>query len=250
LPHCNIGTKKPSSNPANGPSAAFLAHHAACVALVNTSPILHGDPMALELTPLISEYGVWLVAGFIALESVGIPLPAEAALMAAAFFAAKTNQLNIWTLIAAGIGAAIVGEIVGFWIGRAFGHQLLTTYGGRLGLTQGRMRVGQWLFAQYGGTFVFTARFLPFLRNIAAVLAGSNHMGPYAFYFASATAAIIWVMGYGLAAYAFGEAFMNLASPLAVSLGLTMGLLILGVPTLILRYEKRLLAKAERTSRH
>jgi len=242
--------KKPFIEPSHRPSVAFLAYHTALVTLVNESPILHGDPMALELTPLISDYGIWLVAAFIALESLGIPLPAEAALMAAAFFAAKTNQLNIWTLIAAGIGAAIVGEIVGFWIGRAFGHQLLTTYGGRLGLTEGRMRVGQWLFVQYGGTFVFTARFLPFLRNIAAVLAGTNHMGPYAFYFSSAAAAIIWVMGYGLAAYAFGEAFVNLASPVAVSLAFTTGLLILGVTMLMLRYEKQLIEKTERALRN
>ena len=206
--------------------------------------------MAQELTPLIANYGVWVVAGFIALESLGLPLPAEAALIAAAFFAAKTNQLNIWALIAAGIGAAIVGEIVGFWIGRVFGHQLLATCGGRLGLTKERMKVGQWLFAQYGGAFVFTARFLPFLRNIAAVLAGTNQMGQYAFYFASGTAAIVWVMVYGLAAYALGEAFVTLASPVALSLGFTTGLLILGVPTLIMRYEKQLIAKTERASRH
>jgi membrane protein DedA with SNARE-associated domain len=201
--------------------------------------------MAQELIPLISDYGIWLVAGFIALESLGIPLPAEAALMAAAFFAARTNQLNIYALIAAGISAAIVGEIVGFWIGRAFGYQLLTTYGGRLGLTSGRMRVGQWLFVQHGGKFVFIARFLPFLRNIAAVLAGTNHMKPYTFYFASGASAIIWVLGYGLAAYTFGEAFMNLASPVAVSLALTTGVVMFGMTTLMLRYEKHLLAKTE-----
>jgi len=208
------------------------------------------SPVAQELTPLIANYGVWVVAGFIALESLGLPLPAEAALMAAAFFAAKTGQLNIWTLIAAGIGAAIVGEIAGYWLGRVFGHQLLATCGGRFGLTKERMKLGQWLFAQYGGVFVFTARFLPFLRNIAAVLAGTNQMGPLAFYFASGTAAIAWVMGYGLAAFALGEAFVTLASPVALSLGFTTGLLILGVPTLIMRYEKQLIAKTERASRN
>ena len=74
--------KKTFIEPSRRPSVAFLAYHAACVTLVNKSPILHGDPMALELTPLISDYGIWLVAGFILLESLGIPLPAEAALMA------------------------------------------------------------------------------------------------------------------------------------------------------------------------
>jgi membrane protein DedA with SNARE-associated domain len=194
----------------------------------------------------ISIYGVWLVAAFIALESVGVPLPAEAALIAAGFVAARTDGPNIWFLIAAGILAAILGEIVGFWIGRRFGYQLLKRYGARLGLTEGRIRIGQWLFVRYGGRFVFIARFLPVLRNMAAVLAGTNSMAQHHFYFASGAAAVAWIMCYGLAAYSFGEAFSNLASPVAVFLGLTAALIVLAVPALILRYEKRLLAKAER----
>jgi len=197
------------------------------------------------LTEFISLYGIWLVAAFIALESVGLPLPAEAALIAAGFFAARTQVLNIWCLIAAGIVAAIIGEIVGFWIGRRFGSQLLDRYGTRLGFTEGRIRIGQWLFIRYGGRFVFVARFLPFLRNMAAVLAGTNAMEQRSFYFASATAATAWIICYGLAAYWFGEAFANFASPVTIILGFAAALLMLAVPALILRYEKHLLAKAD-----
>jgi len=117
-------------------------------------------------------------------------------------------------------------------------------YGNRLGLTEERIRIGQWLFVRYGGRFVFFARFLPFLRNMAAILAGTNSMPPPIFHVASGTAAIAWVMFYSLAAYWFGEAFANLASPAAVVLGLVAVLIILAVPTLVLRYEERLLAKA------
>ena len=194
---------------------------------------------------LISSHSVWLVAAFIALESIGIPLPAEAALMAAAFFAAR-HGLNVWPLIAAGIVAAIVGEIAGFWIGRKFGHRLLKRYGARVGFTEERMKIGQWLFARYGSGFVFMARFLPFLRNMAAVLAGTNCMAQVSFYLASATAAAAWILCYGLAAYSFGEAFAKLASPAAVGLGVGAALLVLAVPALIVQYETRLLAKAER----
>jgi membrane protein DedA with SNARE-associated domain len=199
-----------------------------------------------KLAEFISNYGVWLVAVFIALESISIPLPAEAALIAAGFFAARTHGIDIYSLIAAGIVAAILGEAIGFWIGRSFGHRLLMRYGARLGFTEGRIRIGQWLFERYGGRFVFIARFLPFLRNIAAVLAGTNSMAQHSFYFASATAAAAWIIGYGLAAYSFGEAFANLASPAAVVLGLAATLIVLATPVLILRYERSLLAKAER----
>ena len=66
------------------------------------------------------------------------------------------------------------------------------------------------------------------------------------FAFANATAAAAWIICYGLAAYSFGEAFANLASPAAILLGVAAALIALAVPALILRYEKRLLAQAER----
>jgi membrane protein DedA with SNARE-associated domain len=196
------------------------------------------------LAELVSNYGVWVVAAFIALESIGIPLPAEAALIAAAFFAARTHGIDIWSLVAAGIIAAILGEIVGFWIGRRFGHQLLMRYGTRLGFTEGRIAICQWLFDRYGGRFVFIARFLPFLRNVTAVLAGTNSMAQHSFYFASASAAVAWIISYGFAAYSFGEVFADLVSPAAVFLGLAATLIVLATPVLILRYETRLLAKS------
>ena len=90
------------------------------------------------------------------------------------------------------------------------------------------------------------ARFLPVLRNMAAVLAGTNSMAQPIFYFASATAAVAWIMCYGLSAYILGETFGDLASPAAIVLGIAAGLIVLAVPTLILRYEKRLLAQADR----
>jgi membrane protein DedA with SNARE-associated domain len=199
-----------------------------------------------DVAEFVSIYGVWVVAAFIALESIGFPLPAEAALIAAGFFAARTQGFDIWFLLAIGILAAIVGEVVGFWIGRRFGYRLLRRHGARVGLTEGRMRIGQWLFVRYGGRFVFVARFLPVLRNMAAVLAGTNSMAQPIFYFASATAAVAWILCYGLSAYFLGETFGDLASPAAIVLGIAAGLIVLTVPTLILRYEKRLLAKADR----
>jgi membrane protein DedA with SNARE-associated domain len=198
-----------------------------------------------DLAQFVSIYGVWLVAGFIALESIGLPLPAEAALIAAAIFAARTHDLDIRSLIAASILAAILGNVAGFWIGRRFGYRLLTRYGGRLGLTEARLRIGQWLFMRYGGRFVFAARFLPFLRNMVAVLAGANRMAQHRFYFASSAAAVAWVLFYALAAFSLGGAFADLASPAAIVLSLVAVLIILAGPALIVRYEKRLLAKIE-----
>jgi membrane protein DedA with SNARE-associated domain len=194
------------------------------------------------LTHFISSYGVWLVAVFIALESVGLPLPGEAALIAAGIFAARNTELDIWVLIVAASLAAILGNTIGFRIGRTFGALLLGRYGARVGLTKDRVLIGQWLFVRYGMAFVFVARFLPFLRNMAAVLAGMNSMAPHRFHVASAAAAVAWVTGYGWASYRLGEAFTNRAVPAAILLGVAALLVLLGVPWLILKYEKRVLA--------
>jgi membrane protein DedA with SNARE-associated domain len=199
----------------------------------------------LDLVHFISIYGVWLVAAFIALETVGFPFPAEAALMAAAVFAARTHELDINLLIAVGILAAVLGNAAGFWIGRRFGSRLLLRYGHRVGLTPQRIRIGEWLFERYGGRFVFVARFLPFLRNMAAVLAGANDMPAHRFHLASGAAAILWVLVYGLGCYHLGGAFTEMAAPAAILLGLAAALILFGVPALIMRYEKRLLAKID-----
>jgi membrane protein DedA with SNARE-associated domain len=197
------------------------------------------------MAEFVATYGVWLVAAFIALETMGAPLPAEAALMAAGFFAARSHDLDIWVLIVAGSVAAILGNVAGFWIGRRYGTELLTKFGSRFGLNAERIRIGQWLFARYGGRFVFIARFLPFLRNMAAILAGTNSMPQPIFYVASGTAAVLWVLIYGVASFLFGEAVADFASPAAIVLAVVAILIIVAIPSLILRYEERLLAKAE-----
>jgi membrane protein DedA with SNARE-associated domain len=194
------------------------------------------------LTEFVATYGIWVVAAFIALESMSLPLPAEAALMAAAIFAARTHDLDIWHLIVIGTLAAIVGNVAGFWLGRQFGPRLLLRHGRRVGLTEQRIKIGQWLFARYGGRFVFTARFLPFLRNMAATLAGVNSMPQPKFYLVSSIAAAAWVICYGLATYWLSEAFMEIASPAATVLAIAAIMIVCAVPMLIVRYEEPLLA--------
>src|SRR3981189_2727010 len=95
-----------------------------------------------DVAEFVSIYGVWVVAGFIALETIGVPFPAEAALIAAGFFAARTQGFDIWFLLAIGILAAIVGEVVGFWIGRRFGYRLLRPLGGPVGFTERTRMIG------------------------------------------------------------------------------------------------------------
>jgi hypothetical protein len=94
-------------------------------------------------TTLIMKYGSFAVAGVVCLESMGLPLPGEAILIAAAIYAGKTGDLNIIEVIAAAAAGAIVGDNIGYWIGREIGFRLLVRYGGYVGLTEPRIKVGQ-----------------------------------------------------------------------------------------------------------
>ena len=85
--------------------------------------------MAIDPTSLISSYGLWLIAGMIALECIGIPVPGETILVAAAIYAGTTHHLSIGAVIGAAIAGAIVGNVIAFSLGRAYGYRLLRRYG-------------------------------------------------------------------------------------------------------------------------
>jgi membrane protein DedA with SNARE-associated domain len=127
-------------------------------------------------TSLITKFGYLAVAAIVGLESVGLPLPGEATLVTAAVYAGTTQQLNIWLVIASAVAGAVVGDNVGFWLGRELGFRLLIRYGSHVGLNEGRIKVGQYLFQLHGGKIVLFGRFFPVLRIWAAVLAGVNQM--------------------------------------------------------------------------
>lgn len=97
-----------------------------------------------ELVIALQEYGYWGVALAIALESIGVPVPGETALVAAGLYAGKTQALNIWVLIAFASAGAILGDNFGYWIGREIGFRVLLRYGSYIGLTESRIKLGQY----------------------------------------------------------------------------------------------------------
>lgn len=195
---------------------------------------------------LLTKYGSFAVAGVVCLESMGLPLPGEAILIAAAIYAGKTGGLNIAEVVAAASAGAIVGDNIGYWIGREIGFPVLVRYGRYVGLTEPRIKVGQYLFMQHGGKIVFFGRFVALLRVLAALLAGVNRMPWPRFFLANAAGAILWASLFGFGAYLLGEDVEHLTRPAAIALGVAGLTLVIAWALFLRAHEKELLAEAER----
>jgi len=202
--------------------------------------------LSSQLASLIAAHGYWIVAAVVALESMGIPAPGETALVTAAIFAGTTHRLNIaFVIIAAAIGA-IVGDNIGYFVGRRFGYRLLIKHGSLIRIHPGRLKLGQYLFARHGGKVVFFGRFVAVLRALAALLAGINDMDWRRFVFFNATGGIVWAGGYGMAAYLVGERIERLRGSLAVLGAVAVATLCAGGIWWMRRHEAELEAEAER----
>ena len=135
-------------------------------------------------------------------ESSGVPLPGETSLVAGGVLASQ-GHLSIYFVIVAAAAGAIVGDNVGYMIGRRGGRWLMSRGGER------RQRVlarGEAFFDRHGAKTVFFGRWLPGLRITASWLAGINRMKWQRFAFWNAAGGISWAITVGLAAYLLGQA--------------------------------------------
>lgn len=196
------------------------------------------------IKPLIAQHGYLAVFCIVMLESVGVPIPGETALVLAAIFAGATGLLDIKLVIALAAAGAILGGNIGFWAGRRFGLPLLLTHGGKVGFSDERIKLGQYLFDHYGAKIVFFGQFVAILRIFAALLAGVNRYSWGQFMFFNATGGVIWAAIFGVGGYAFGDAVERVAGPLGK---IVLALVVLGVAIgwwLIHTQEQKFIARA------
>lgn len=198
-----------------------------------------------ELPELLRAYGYGAIGGLVALEGMGIPLPGETALIAAAILAGTDHVFNIWFVTAAAAGGAILGDNVGFCLGRAFGCERLVRYGRYIRVTVPRIKLGRYLFLRYGGRVVFFGRFVAILRVLGSFLAGTNRLAWRRFFVSDATGAIIWAMIYDFAAYYVGRGINHLAKPAGIGLCALALIGLIGLVWFLRGHEVELEKKAE-----
>ncbi|WP_090475680.1 DedA family protein [Nakamurella panacisegetis] len=190
---------------------------------------------------LISSYGYYAVFLIIGLESVGIPLPGETALIAAATYAATTGHLNIWVIFACAAAGAILGDNVGYWIGNKGGYRLARKYGPKIRLDERKLKVGRYIFDRHGGKVVFFGRFVSVLRTFAAFLAGTVRMSWPRFLTYNALGGIVWSAIYAFGFYAAGsllEKTSNVVNYVAIGLAV----IVVVIVFIVVRRQTNLLA--------
>ncbi len=195
---------------------------------------------------LIHVYGLVTVAAIVGVECVGIPSPGETALLAAAIYAGTQHDFNIVAVILTAGGAATVGRMIGYAIGRGFGYRVLLHYGNYVGMTKSRIKLGQYLFLRHGGKIVFIAQLVPVLRTFAGIFAGANVMPWRGFVVANAVGSMLWAVIYGYGAYALGRQFERMEGPVVIILAVITAISVIAGGVFVKRHEAQLTAEAER----
>jgi membrane protein DedA with SNARE-associated domain len=143
------------------------------------------------------------------LENAGLPVPGETVLLAASAMA-HFGALSLPWVIVAAAGGAILGDNIGFLIGRRGGRGFVERFGSRLGLNARRLAQFDRFFQRHGPKTVFVARFVTGLRVFGAILAGTSGLGWRTFLFYNATGALVWSTTIACAGYILGQSWETL----------------------------------------
>jgi membrane protein DedA with SNARE-associated domain len=171
-----------------------------------------------EIIHVPANLGYAAVFIFIAVETMGIPVPGETALVAAALLAAR-GDLSVEVLIVVAAAAAIIGDNVGFTVGRHLGRPFVERPGPFHKQRLDLLERGQPFFEKHGPKTVFFGRWVGWLRIASAWLAGINHMHWPTFLFWNALGGILWAASVTLAVYFLGEVVEEYVTTVGIVLG-------------------------------
>jgi membrane protein DedA with SNARE-associated domain len=157
-----------------------------------------------SLAPYLKHYGYLSVAVIVTIESFGPPLPGETIIIAASIYAGA-GSLNIWLVALVAFASAVVGDNIGYLIGRKGGHALVDRYGKFIGATPERYGKAEDFFKRHGSWIVIVARFIEGLRQLNGIIAGTAEMPWRKFAAAQALGAAIWVATWTAVGYNAGS---------------------------------------------
>jgi len=153
----------------------------------------------------LNVLGYPAVTLFIMIESAGIPFPGETMLLFASFYSAIDNHLQIYFIIPCAALGAILGDNIGYFVGRTGGRAFALKFGRYLFIKPHHLDYAERFFARHGDKTVFFGRFISILRAWSAFFAGVNHMPWRKFLFYNAAGGIVWAILYGTLGYIAGH---------------------------------------------
>lgn len=157
-----------------------------------------------SLEPTLRDWGYLAVGGFLFFEDFGVPMPGETMLIAASVYAG-TGHLSIVAVAVVAFVAAIVGDNVGYVIGRFGGRRLAERFGRYVFLTPERLDRAEDFFDRHGAPIVVVARFVEGLRQLNGVIAGTVGMHWAKFLAFNALGAALWVGVWSSLGYVAGD---------------------------------------------
>jgi membrane protein DedA with SNARE-associated domain len=164
----------------------------------------------------------YLLPAIIGLESMGVPSPGETALILAAVLASQ-GKLQIWLVIVIAAASAIVGDNIGYWLGRTLGLRVIEAPGPLHKHRVKAVAAGRRFFERHGGKAVFLGRWIALVRVATAWLAGIDEMRFIEFFVWNALGGITWAITYGLVGYYGGQAAANVLSQVGIYGAIALG---------------------------
>lgn len=204
--------------------------------------VLPGFFQALE--PTIAKHGYLAVGGLIFLEDFGVPVPGETALITAAVYAGS-GHLSLLGVALVAMLAAVLGDNLGYVIGRFGGQALIMRYGRYVGLSAHRYEVAERFFQRQGPKIVVIARFVEGLRQANGIIAGTTEMHWRTFLIFNAIGAALWVATWTIVGDLAGEHLNTIYNDFQRYSLVAVILAVIAVVVLVVRYRRRRTARAD-----
>jgi membrane protein DedA with SNARE-associated domain len=171
-------------------------------------------------------YGYPVLFGGVMLENAGIPVPGETAVLIAGFMASEAggHRLEIGLVILVTVLAAVIGDNLGFWLGREWARPRIQAGRRFLFFTPRHLQMAEPYFRKYGSWTIFFARFVTGIRVVGAMAAGTAGMPWPHFLLANGLGAILWATTISLLGYFFGESFELLEKWIGRTGGILLGI--------------------------
>jgi membrane-associated protein len=167
----------------------------------------------------------------------GVIVPGETLVILGGFYA-RVGDLWLPLVAFVAVVGAILGDNVGYWIGRRFGRGFVERHGRRLFITKERLDRVEGYYGSHGGKTVFLGRFVPFVRSVGFLVAGVAHMPWKRFLVYDVVGAVIWGVGHSVLGYLVGASYEDFAPYFGLGI-LVVLLLLIGGSTLARRRRKQ-----------